>query len=214
MKKTDRSDRLIELLLERTLDLVRQEGRDLSLRQIAILLVCEAADDLPTVRGLAVHLAIAKPAVTRAINRLQAAGLAKRKADPSDRRSVLIAPTPAGRRYALQLFGRTRPETRAVAVKARAGAATALSQRPNQALLSPAQVRGARDLLEWSQSRLASMAEMTTQSITKFERGSLQLPPSDLKSLRVALEAAGVIFADGNGYGPGVRLRKNITEGN
>jgi DNA-binding MarR family transcriptional regulator len=208
MEKTDRSDHLLELLLERTLDLVRQEGRDLSLRQIAILLVCEAADDRQTVRGLAVHLAITKPAVIRAVNRLQAAGLARRKADPSDRRSVLFAPTPAGRRYALQFFGQTRPETRAVAAKVRASAATALPQHPCQALISPAQVREARDLLEWSQSRLASMAEMTTKSIAKFELGGLPLPPGDLQAMRAAIEAAGVIFMDENGHGPGVRLRK------
>jgi DNA-binding MarR family transcriptional regulator len=207
MEKTDRSDHLLELLVERTLDLVRQEGRDLSLRQIAILLVCEASDDRQTVRGLAVHLAITKPAVIRAVNRLQAAGLARRKADPSDRRSVLIAPTPAGRRYALQFFGQMRRETRAVAAKARASA-TALPQHPCQALLSPAQVREARDLLEWSQSRLASMAEMTTKSITKFELGGLPLPPGDLQAMRAAIEAAGVMFVDENGHGPGVRLRK------
>jgi DNA-binding MarR family transcriptional regulator len=141
------SDALVELLLERTLALVRHEGRDLSLRQMAILLVCQAADDLQTVRGLALHLAIAKPAVTRAVNRLQAAGLVKREADPSDRRSVLIAPTASGRRYALQFFGRARARTRVVTAKTDAGALLALPQRPCQTFLSPTQVREARDLL-------------------------------------------------------------------
>jgi DNA-binding MarR family transcriptional regulator len=99
MKKADRSDRLVELLLERILTLVRREGRDLRLNQMAILLVCDAAEAPQTVRGLARYLEIEKPIVTRAVDRLEAVGLAKRKADPSDGRSVLIVPSPAGRRY-------------------------------------------------------------------------------------------------------------------
>jgi DNA-binding MarR family transcriptional regulator len=105
MKKANRSDRLVELLLERTLALVRREGRDLTLRQIAVLLVCDTAEDLQTVRGLARHLEVGKPIVTRAVDRLEAAGLARRKADPNDRRSVLIAPTLAGRRYCSRFAG-------------------------------------------------------------------------------------------------------------
>jgi DNA-binding MarR family transcriptional regulator len=112
MKKTDRSDHLVELLLKRTLALVRREGRDLSLRQIAVLLVCDTAEDLQTVRGLAQHLEIEKPIVTRAVDRLEAAGLARRKADPSDRRSVLIAPTRAGHSYCSRFAGAAPPKKR------------------------------------------------------------------------------------------------------
>jgi DNA-binding transcriptional MocR family regulator len=38
--------------------------------------------DLSTVRGLAIHLRISKPAVTRALDRLEEEGLAKRGPDP------------------------------------------------------------------------------------------------------------------------------------
>jgi DNA-binding MarR family transcriptional regulator len=109
MKKPAPSDSLIGLLLERTVDLVRQEGRDLSLRQLAVLLVCDAAADPQTVRGLARHLEIAKPAVTRAVDRLKAAGLVRRTVDPSDRRSVLISCTPAGHGYCSRFTGAATP---------------------------------------------------------------------------------------------------------
>lgn len=208
MKKPTHTDDLVEILLQRTLNLVRREGRDLSLRQMAVLFACDAAEDLQTVRGLARYLEIAKPAVTRAVDRLEAAGLVQRQPDPSDRRSVLIAPTASGRRYSLQFLGRASAGSKALAPKVRPSEVTAGPEHLDTALLIPDQVREARDLLDWSQSHLASRAEMTTQSVTKFERGTLQLSPDDLHAIRGALETAGVIFVDENGHGPGVRLMK------
>lgn len=207
MEEPPQSDARLELLLERTMDLVRQAGRDLSLRQIAILLVCDSARNPQTVRGLAQYLEIVKPAVTRAVNRLETAGFVRRKPDPRDRRSVLVVSTASGRRYALQFLGRAKAGTEAVLSKKRPGGTTAGRQHPDEALLGPAQVREARDLLGWSQSRLAGMAEMTAQSVIKFERGKLQLSRNDLQAIRGALEAAGVQFIAEND-GAGVRVRK------
>ena len=49
-----------------------------------------------TVRGIAAHLGMDKPAVTRNVDRLVELGLMKRAPDPADRRSVLMTPTAAG----------------------------------------------------------------------------------------------------------------------
>jgi len=68
----------------------------LTLRQLAILLTVCTEPAPQTVRGLALHLKIGKPVVSRSVNRLADMGLAARLPDPEDRRSVDISPTPAG----------------------------------------------------------------------------------------------------------------------
>jgi hypothetical protein len=44
--------------------------------------------------------------------------------------------------------------------------------------------------------------------IRDFEKGRRMPTVNDLEALRRALEAKGIIFVEGNGDGPGVRLRK------
>lgn len=75
---------------------VRREGPDLSARQMAILLTVYLTDPPHTVRGLAAHLSISKPAVTRALDRLGRLGFARRKIDATDRRNVLVQRTVKG----------------------------------------------------------------------------------------------------------------------
>ena len=75
---------------------VRREGPDLSARQMAILLTVYLTDPPHTVRGLAAHLNISKPAVTRALDRLGRLGFARRKIDATDRRNVLVQRTVKG----------------------------------------------------------------------------------------------------------------------
>ena len=75
---------------------VRRDGPDLSARQMALLLTVYLCDPPHTVRGLAVALAISKPAITRALDRLSALGFVKRKRDTEDRRNVLVQRTVAG----------------------------------------------------------------------------------------------------------------------
>jgi DNA-binding MarR family transcriptional regulator len=48
------------------------------------------------VRGLAAELNVSKPAITRALDRLEELEMAKRKIDPMDRRSVLVQRTLKG----------------------------------------------------------------------------------------------------------------------
>jgi DNA-binding MarR family transcriptional regulator len=93
-------------LHERILAMVRSEGRDLSARQLGTLLICYTADAPQTVRGLALALGTHKPAVTRAVDVLTIAKLARRLPDPADRRSVLIELTPSGKAFCRRLGSR------------------------------------------------------------------------------------------------------------
>jgi DNA-binding MarR family transcriptional regulator len=84
-------------------NLVRQDGHDLSQRQLALLLTVYLTPPPHTVRGIAERLNISKPAVTRALDTLSIKGLVKRKRDPSDKRNVLIQRTVKGSMYLSEL---------------------------------------------------------------------------------------------------------------
>lgn len=75
-------------------------------------------------------------------------------------------------------------------------------------MMNPAQCRAARALLDWSQQQLADAAGVGVVTIRQFEGGASEPRRSTLDVLRRAFEAAGVIFVEENGEGPGVRLRK------
>lgn len=75
---------------------VRRDGPDLSARQMAITLRIYMEDGPHTVRGLAADLAISKPAVTRALDKLAELGFIRRQKDPEDRRSILVLRTVKG----------------------------------------------------------------------------------------------------------------------
>lgn len=70
-----------------------------------VLCLADAPDGLPT-GALADGLITRQPDVTRLVDRLVKAGLAERKASPDDRRVVLVAATPKGRR----VFERLAPK--------------------------------------------------------------------------------------------------------
>jgi len=86
------------------IDSVRLDAPDLSARQMGLLLSVYLTPPPHTVRGLAATLDISKPAITRAINRLVELELVRRKADETDRRSVLIQRTVRGSVF-LREFG-------------------------------------------------------------------------------------------------------------
>jgi len=84
-------------LLSALLVVIRDpSGRDPSLRQLSVLFVVASASNRPTIRGLAATLNIPKPSVSRAVDKLEQLGLAKRVPDSADRRSVLVGATRAG----------------------------------------------------------------------------------------------------------------------
>ena len=78
----------------------------------------------------------------------------------------------------------------------------------NVDLITSAQCRGARALLDRTQPALASKAKLGLSTIVDFERSRRPVPSEAIKAIRVALEFAGIEFIDENGVGPGVRLRK------
>lgn len=69
---------------------------DLTTRQMAVLLHVYLQPPPHTVRGLAAVLGVSKPAVTRAIDRLEALDFVRRRKDQADKRSVLVQRTVAG----------------------------------------------------------------------------------------------------------------------
>jgi transcriptional regulator with XRE-family HTH domain len=75
-------------------------------------------------------------------------------------------------------------------------------------MMTPAQCRAARALLDWSQQQLAEAARIGNATIRNFESGRSSPQNATLDVLRRAFEGAGVIFIEENGQGPGVRLRK------
>ena len=95
MNKTA-NDQMIGLLRDTTVALVRRSEPDLTARQLAVFLTCYLEVDAQTVRGLAAALNVSKPAITRALDRLSDFELVRRKADPLDRRSVLVQRTGKG----------------------------------------------------------------------------------------------------------------------
>ena len=63
----------------------------------------------------------------------------------------------------------------------------------------------ARAALEWGVLDLAREAEVSTQTIVRFERGEA-LKQATRDRLRRAFETGGIEFIPENGGGPGVRL--------
>lgn len=78
---------------------VKLDGRDLSLRQLAILLEIYLVPPPHTVRGLAAKLDVTKPVITRALDTMGALGLVTRERDERDRRNVIIKRTIDGALY-------------------------------------------------------------------------------------------------------------------
>lgn len=78
--------------------------------------------------------------------------------------------------------------------------------------MTPAQMRAARGLIHWTQAALAETAGVGLSTVVDVERERRPVSDELLQRLRAALEAAGVIFIDGNGEGPGVRLAKSHSK--
>ncbi len=101
-EKTDMD--MLRLWRKVTLDVVRMGNKDLTLRQMSVLLIVYMDTDADhTVRGLASTLGVAKPVITRALDSLGRMGLTKRKRDERDKRSVLVQRTVTGSVYLSEL---------------------------------------------------------------------------------------------------------------
>lgn len=75
--------------------------------------------------------------------------------------------------------------------------------------ITVAQIRGARGLLGWSQTELASAAGLSLPTVKRYETGKgARVSDQAVEKMHTALEAAGIIFVEENGSGAGVRLKK------
>lgn len=86
-------------------EIVRGDVRDPSARQLAVFVHCYLTDGEHTVRGMAEHFKVSKPAITRALDRLEELDWARRKVDPKDRRSIFVQRTLKGTAYLRELRG-------------------------------------------------------------------------------------------------------------
>ncbi len=81
-------------------------------------------------------------------------------------------------------------------------------------MITAEQIRAARALLRWSAQDLADRSGIGFRTIQRFESES-GIPASrskNLEAIRSSFEAAGVVFIDQNGGGPGVRLKEPLPE--
>ncbi len=78
-------------------------------------------------------------------------------------------------------------------------------------MMTPAQCRAARGLLDWSQQQLAEAASVGVVTVRQFEGSKAAPRNATLDVLTRALDAAGVEFIPENGSGAGVRLKKIVT---
>jgi hypothetical protein len=76
--------------------------------------------------------------------------------------------------------------------------------------LTSSQIRAGRALLRWSADDLARESALGVNTIRRAElaEDETSLTAANDLAVRRALETAGVEFIDGNGKGPGVRLRQ------
>jgi transcriptional regulator with XRE-family HTH domain len=74
-------------------------------------------------------------------------------------------------------------------------------------MITPAQCRAARALLDWSQQQLATAAHVGVVTVRQFEGSGAQPRPATMEVICRALVAAGIEFIPENGGGAGVRLR-------
>ena len=79
--------------------LVQDGDKDLTQRQMAILLIVYLETPPHTVRGLASHLGVTKPVITRALDTMGKMQLVTRRRDKKDKRNVLIGRTVEGALY-------------------------------------------------------------------------------------------------------------------
>lgn len=89
-------DLAVQVLRDVMVALVRRDTPALSAHQLGVYLTCYLNEGDHTVRGLAAELGVSKSVITRALDKLGELGLAERRIDPTDRRSIIVARTEPG----------------------------------------------------------------------------------------------------------------------
>ncbi len=104
---TEKTDlRLLHMWRQALLNTVRADEKDLTMRQVAVLMTVYMTPAPHTVRGLAAELGVAKPVITRALDSMGRLGLLRRKRDEEDKRNVLVERTVKGAVYLSELSDR------------------------------------------------------------------------------------------------------------
>jgi DNA-binding MarR family transcriptional regulator len=93
----------LRLWQQTALSEIRDDAPDLTMRQAAVLLTVYLDPPPHTVRGLAAHLNVTKPVITRALDTMGDLKLVSRHRDDADRRSVLVRRTVEGALYVERL---------------------------------------------------------------------------------------------------------------
>ena len=78
-------------------------------------------------------------------------------------------------------------------------------------MIYASQIRAARGILDISQTELSKRAGISVATVKRIEASTdnLRMTVQTLLRIQAALEAAGVVFIEGDKqHGPGVRLRK------
>lgn len=78
-------------------------------------------------------------------------------------------------------------------------------------MITAVQCKMARAALGWGVRDLSREARVGASTVVRFEAGA-ELNASTQGAIQRTLEAAGVIFIEQNGEGPGVRLRKEKVD--
>jgi DNA-binding MarR family transcriptional regulator len=98
-----RASQALRLWQQVTLNEVRGDAPDLTMRQMAVLLSVYLDPPPHTVRGLAASLKVTKPVISRALDTMGILHLVARQRDPADRRNVLVRRTVEGALYVERL---------------------------------------------------------------------------------------------------------------
>ncbi len=88
--------RALDVWRSAILELVQHDVPDLTARQLAVVLIVYTLPGPHRVKDLAEKLTISKPAITRAIDRLEQVEFLRRRPDQEDGRSILISRTVKG----------------------------------------------------------------------------------------------------------------------
>ena len=77
-------------------------------------------------------------------------------------------------------------------------------------MLTGEQIRAARALLHWEQKDLAAESKVSLPTVQRLDaqHGPVSANAVTIDALERALTAAGAVFIDKNGGGPGVRLKE------
>ncbi|RJK94974.1 MarR family transcriptional regulator [Vallicoccus soli] len=98
-----------QIVLARVEAVLRPLGVTFARYELLVLLHFSRAGSLPMAK-IGARLQVHPTSVTNAVDRLEAAGLVRREQHPSDRRTTLVALTPAGRDLALAATARLNAE--------------------------------------------------------------------------------------------------------